>query len=215
MVVCRTLWLGGFCPPIPTCRRRCPIVGIDVLTGLVDYKQSGKGASTTDIQDLVYSWDDNGSLTERTDDRQSLTEEFFYDAMNRLDNSELDNVATLDMAYLKNGNIDNKDDVSATDYSYVDTVHAVTAAGSLDFDYDANGNMDDYDGSTITWTSYNKPSEINANGETSEFWYAPDRSRWKQVATYCVFRPMPATGSGACRSTIPGHAGPLFRSMPA
>jgi hypothetical protein len=31
----------------------------------------------------------------------------------------------------------------------------------------------------------------------------------------CVFRSMPATGSGACRAMIPVHAGPPFRSMPA
>lgn len=31
----------------------------------------------------------------------------------------------------------------------------------------------------------------------------------------CVFRFMPATDSGACRATVPVHAGPPFRSMPA
>jgi hypothetical protein len=31
----------------------------------------------------------------------------------------------------------------------------------------------------------------------------------------CVFRSMPATDSGACRATVPVHAGPPFRSMPA
>ena len=31
----------------------------------------------------------------------------------------------------------------------------------------------------------------------------------------CVFRLMPATSSGACRASIPVHAGPPFRSMPA
>jgi hypothetical protein len=30
-----------------------------------------------------------------------------------------------------------------------------------------------------------------------------------------VFRLMPATSSGACRASIPVHAGPPFRSMPA
>ena len=31
----------------------------------------------------------------------------------------------------------------------------------------------------------------------------------------CGFRTMPATDSGACRATVPGHVGPPFRSMPA
>jgi hypothetical protein len=30
------------------------IAGFDTLTGLIDYKQSGTGGSTTNIQDLVY-----------------------------------------------------------------------------------------------------------------------------------------------------------------
>jgi hypothetical protein len=30
----------------------------------------------------------------------------------------------------------------------------------------------------------------------------------------CGFRPMPATDSGPCRSTVPVDAGPRFRSMP-
>jgi hypothetical protein len=31
----------------------------------------------------------------------------------------------------------------------------------------------------------------------------------------CGFRAMPATDSGACRASVPGHVGPPFRSMPA
>jgi hypothetical protein len=33
--------------------------------------------------------------------------------------------------------------------------------------------------------------------------------------TRCGFRLMPAGDSGASRASVPGHAGPVFRSMPA
>jgi len=162
------------------------IAGFDALTGLIDYKQSGTGGSTTNIQDLVYDWDDNGNLSERRDDRQSLTETFFYDSMHRLDYSELGGTQNLDLAYQDNGNILSKDDVSGSNYGYhASKVHAVTSAGTNSFEYDANGNAKKRNGHTITWTSYNKPSDINGSGgQDSRFWYAPDRSRWKQVATY-------------------------------
>ena len=161
------------------------IVGFEPLTGLVDYKQSGKGASTTNRQNLDYDWDKNANLIERSDLRQTLTERFFYDAMNRLDYSTLGGVQNLNVDYLANGNIKKKSDVGASDYVYdTNKIHAVITAGANTFEYDANGNAKKRNGSTITWTSYNKPSQISGNGQTSDFWYAPDRSRWKQVATY-------------------------------
>jgi RHS repeat-associated protein len=106
--------------------------------------------------------------------------------MNRLDYSELGGTQNLDLAYEDNGNILNKDDVSGSNYGYhASKVHAVTSAGTNSFEYDANGNAKKRNGHTITWTSYNKPSDINGSGgQDSRFWYAPDRSRWKQVATY-------------------------------
>jgi len=161
------------------------IAGFSALTGLVDYKQSGKGASTTNRQNLDYEWDAGGNLFERSDLRQTLTERFYYDAMNRLDYSTLGGVQNLNVDYHANGNIKKKSDVSASDYVYdTSKIHAVVTAGTNTFEYDANGNAKKRNGSTVTWTSYNKPSEINGGGQTSDFWYAPDRRRWKQVATY-------------------------------
>ena len=62
--------------------------------------------------------------------------------------------------------------------------HAVTSAGGTSYGYDANGNMSTRNGATIGWTSYNLPASLSASGYTASFNYAPDRSRWRQVATY-------------------------------
>ncbi|MGH8238845.1 MAG: hypothetical protein ACREXP_17755, partial [Steroidobacteraceae bacterium] len=58
------------------------IRGFDLVTGRLDYIQSGGGA----IQSLNYEWDAVGNLIERRDARQTpnLTENFFYDNLHRL-----------------------------------------------------------------------------------------------------------------------------------
>lgn len=72
--------------------------------------------------------------------------------------------------------------------------HAVTSlTGTFNgitnpsFVYDANGNMTSRAGSTVTWSSYNYPTDINANDATGaeevQLSYGPDRQRWKQIYT--------------------------------
>jgi hypothetical protein len=58
-----------------------------------------------------------------------------------------------------------------------------------DFGYDANGNQTSRYavggmGSTVSWYSYNLPNTINLGGSASQFFYTPNRARWKQVANY-------------------------------
>jgi RHS repeat-associated protein len=163
------------------------IRGFDLVTGLLDSIVTGPGGSGT-IQNLSYAWDKVGNLTQRQDVRQSLTETFSYDNLHRLTSSTGPDPITI--TYNSMGNIQTKTGIAGT-YSYHATKkHAVTAAGSFTFAYDANGNMSSRNGSTICWFSYNLPKVIGASGSctgqsnSSQFFYAPDRSRWKQVAKY-------------------------------
>jgi RHS repeat-associated protein len=168
------------------------VSGFDPLTGLMEYRQTGTVAPWTNRQDLAFEWDLNGNLKKRIDLNQSnLTEEFFYDALNRLDYSQRNGVTNLDLTLDAIGNITAK--TSATDpaenvgsYTYHATKkHAVVSTSNgWSFGYDANGNMNAYKGNAISWTSYNLPNTINAAGESSQFFYGPNRNRWKQVATY-------------------------------
>lgn len=167
----------------------------DAVTGLLNTIQT-VNASSASIQNLSYAWDKVGNLKQRSDLRQSLTEEFYYDNLNRLDCSTL-NVATqancaaltapqmnLDVAYNHLGNITSKSGVGS--YAYHATKkHAVTSAGSNTYGYDNNGNMNSRHGFAIDWYSYNLPKKINgAGGSSSEFFYTGARERWKQVADY-------------------------------
>jgi len=47
-------------------------------------RTEGSGGSTTNLQNLTYNWDLAGNLHQRIDNRQSITEQFVYDSMNRL-----------------------------------------------------------------------------------------------------------------------------------
>ncbi len=157
--------------------------GFDLVTGMVDSIVTGPGADGS-IQDLTYVWNAVGNLTERTDDRQNLTETFEYDDLHRLVSSDLNSAPNLTVAYDYLGNITSKSDVGSYTY-HATKKHAVTAAGSNTFAYDANGNVTTRNGSSTSWYSYNLPNAINASGSnSSQFFYAPNRGRWKQVASY-------------------------------
>jgi RHS repeat-associated protein len=125
--------------------------GFDMVTGMLDFIQSGASGS---LQNLNYTWDAVGNLSQRQDVRQSLTESFTYDNLHRLT--------------------------------------AATGPDPLSIGYDPRGNIVSRTGNvsasvthTISWYSYNLPNTISASGsQSSQFFYAPDRSRWKQVASY-------------------------------
>ncbi|MGH7747992.1 MAG: hypothetical protein ACREQ5_25010, partial [Candidatus Dormibacteria bacterium] len=119
-------------------------------------RTEGSGGSTTNLQNLTYNWDLAGNLHQRVDNRQSLTEQFGYDSMNRLLSSTLNGGNNLTLTYDAAGNIASKSDVGGSAYIY-DTghPHAVKTAGSWSMTYDADGNMITRGGGSISYYSYN------------------------------------------------------------
>jgi RHS repeat-associated protein len=157
------------------------IRGFDEITGLPDYIQSGPGGSAT-RQNMEFAWNKVGSLTQRKDLNRSLTEDFYYDNLHRLDYSKLNNVQNLDLSYNAMGNILTKSDVSGSTWAYHATKkHAVITAGTNSYGYDLNGNKTTRNGQTVTWTSYNYPSHMPNGTKYHDYFYAADRQRWKQV----------------------------------
>ena len=156
--------------------------GFDGVTGRIDYIDTKNGA----LQDLTYTWDKVGNLLSRKDWRQSgnPTENFVYDTLNRMTDADISGAATLNLnvTYDENGNIEKKDDVTSSTWGYhANNKHAVTSAGWNSYSYDANGNMTSRKGDTITWTSYNYPSEIDDGPRTYQYSYDAGRQKWKQV----------------------------------
>ena len=72
--------------------------------------------------------------------------------------------------------------------------HAVTSAGGQTYAYDANGNNISGDGRTISYTSFDKPSQIIKGSHKVEFEYGPDRSRYRRIDTN--------TGNGRVTDTL-------------
>lgn len=187
------------------------VSGFDPLTGLLEYRQTGVNGGSA-IQNFEYDWNAVGDLTKRADLNQTgscsglgytskLCETFVYDLLERLDYSQRNGALNLDLAYDAIGNITSKTSptVSAENvgsYNYTTAQsgctyythnqrHAVRKAGTKIYCYDANGNMTKRAGATVSWYSYNLPNTINqSGGNYSQFFYGPERNRWKQVANY-------------------------------
>jgi hypothetical protein len=114
-------------------------------------------SSTFIAYDLV------GNVTQRLNGTLGLTENFYYGG-----SSSTDKLYRLQHSTLSNGS---------------------PTAPNLELTYDPSGGiltkeqpaLEPLIPQTISWTSYNYPSEITAGNQTAEFSYGPDRQRWKMV----------------------------------
>ncbi len=153
----------------------------DATTGDLARITSLGGSET--LQDLNYMFDAIGNLTTINDARQGLTETFGYDNLNRM--TSVAGVVAKSFAYDHLGNMTHKSDVG--DYTYGENgagPHAVTrTSGTLNasYTYDANGNMTGGNGRTISYTSFNKPQRISANGKTLTLGYDANHQRIKKT----------------------------------
>jgi RHS repeat-associated protein len=160
----------------------------DAVTGWLGNMQAGVGGGAT-LQNNSYAYDDDGDVTQRQDDNRGLTENFYYDTLNRLDHSALNGSPNLQMTYdaVGMGNIASRSDVAAGAAWTYDPVHIhqVTQAGSASngYVYDANGNVTSRNGYAVTWSSYNYPTGVNSAGESVTFQYGPNRERWQEIYT--------------------------------
>ena len=134
------------------------------------------------IQNQTFNFDFMGNLKARTDSVAGVTESFVYDPLNRLTSASKGAVSTT-VAYDSIGNISNKSDVGT--YTYGARPHAVTqVAGALNasYAYDANGNLMSGAGRTVTYTSYNLPTQITQGTNSVSFLYDADHTRVRQTS---------------------------------
>ncbi|RLQ21318.1 hypothetical protein DWB85_13530 [Seongchinamella sediminis] len=164
----------------------------------------------TTLQEFAYTYDGSGNMLSRSDVRQSLTEAFTFDNLDRMTSAQVGSHPIVNYDFDAMGSMTEKSDIG-NPYLYNATPqHAVSeilSGGSSihTFGYDANGNMDVVDGSPmITWSSYNKPTQISSGGITYAFDYGTDRKRYQKtrngVATHYVggsFEATDSAGQGA------------------
>lgn len=161
-------------------------------SGYIDTIQSGVLA-VDNRQNLEFEFDKLGNLIERQDVLKGYEESFGYDSLNRLTNTTADfgngQDQTTTVSYDALGNIRTKTGVGTYYYgnSYKCTgnqgPHAVCKieGGSIgtkntSYVYDANGNMVSGDGRSVTWSSFDKPTQITQSGNTTDMVYGPDRN---------------------------------------
>ncbi len=148
--------------------------------GHLNYITTGYNGDN-DVRDISYTFDDMNNVISTTDAKQNITSNYTYDELNRISTANItgDNLAKyINYTYDDLGNIINKSDVGS--YAY-QKAHQVVAAGSHTYEYDLNGNVIKKDDTTITYSSYNKPIEIQNAQHTTNFFYAPNRSRYKKT----------------------------------
>lgn len=159
----------------------------DAVTGSQSSIQAGLGGGTA-IQNLSFLYDQVGNLTQRQDNSQGLTENFYYDNLHRLDYTTLNGVTNLDVSYNALGNIASKSGLGNYTY-HAQKIHALTKVASqpITTQYDANGNNT---GvlilAPITWDASNrlKSASYLPDGSSSTFQYGPYGQRVSQVATF-------------------------------
>ncbi len=174
--------------------------GYDSETGRISAIGTSTPLGVNNVQDLTFTFDAIGNLTQRADLAQTLTEDIGYDVLNRMTSSTLDDGTTITAkAYTYNaiGNLKSKTGIGT--YTYGASAgspdagpHAVTSvidsnSVNHDFVYDLNGNQTsgynftDSQARTQTWNSYNKVKTITQGTTILTFSYGANRARFKQV----------------------------------
>lgn len=170
----------------------------DLVTGQLKSRQAAYTSGSvvgTVLANLGFLYDRGGSVIQRQDNQQGLTEDFYYDNLDRLDYSTL-GAATTDYSYDTRGNLTAKTGAGSS-YSYTATVagctyyahaqvHAVRritgGSSTMNFCYDANGNMTNRNGTSLTWFANNLPKAITKDASNSStFEYTPHGQRWRHV----------------------------------
>ena len=175
------------------------------------------GPSNT-VQNLSFSYDLLGNLTNRTDSTSNLSESITYDQLNRMLTATVSsNIAPVkNISYSPIGNILSKSDLGTYAYASPGSPlpHAVMSISgstlSTTFTYDPNGNQTGGLGRTISWTAANRPASITQGTNTISFQYGVNHERVMQIApdgttlyfnAFGVSTELFGAGTGAARWT--------------
>ncbi|HEY3358294.1 MAG TPA: RHS repeat-associated core domain-containing protein [Polyangia bacterium] len=135
------------------------------------------------IQNLAYTRDAEGTITQVTSPFAGEGWSYLYDSLHRLTSAtNLSNGAdSQTFTYTASGNLATNSRLAGS-YAYPGATaarpHAVTAAGGNTYSYDANGNLVAGAGRTLTWTAENLPATIG----TASLTYDGNGMRLTKVA---------------------------------
>lgn len=143
----------------------------DLLSGQLEQIKTGTSGNETLIQSLGYLFDNVGNLTLREDSNLTLTERFYYrngnDQLHRLESTTLTPAGQAPVVNLRQ----TYDEPAHHGFGTIRTRTVQEGADDVPLEQ------------SISWTSFNYPSQIESNGETAAFSYGPDRQRWRMSFT--------------------------------
>lgn len=156
-------------------------------SGHLNYISTGYNSSN-DVRDISYSYDKLNNVVSKIDRQQNVNSSYSYDSLNRIASANIEtlnnpsNSLSLTYSYDSVGNILHKSDVG--DYSYTkahQVTHVSNGVESSNYSYDENGNMIKKNNTDITYSSFNKAIELSDGVNTTKFFYAPNRTRYKKI----------------------------------
>ncbi len=142
------------------------------------------------FQDLDYTFDSGGNITQITDAVRG-NKTYVYDDHDRLTKATHNGSSgygVVDYTYDTIGNMTSNSRLpNGGSYVYNPSgsgsvrPHAVTSAGGVTYSYDANGNMTSGDGRSLTYDFENRPTQITKGGVVTDFVYDGDGGRVKKT----------------------------------
>ncbi len=136
---------------------------------------------TTLIVKNAYTYDNNGNrLTNAIYDNAGLirTEEYGYDALNRLTSVNYGDGQTQSYSFDAMGNRSQKvDSISGTENYTYNNANMLLTRGANSYTNDSNGNTLTGGGRTNTWDGQNRLTQCVYSGTTTTFTYGSDRLR--------------------------------------
>ena len=147
-------------------------------------------ATAGDIQDLHYTFDRVGNISQILDKIHGYAKHFQYDEINRLIYADgLPDGAggtpnTMRYAFDAIGNIMYKSSVGRYEYSGIGAgPHAVTKAGDDYYTYDETGNMSSGRGRTMQWNAAGQLTQVEKAGNITSFEYNHSGDRVKKTTS--------------------------------
>ena len=143
------------------------------------------------IQDQYYNFDELGNLRSREDRKNSITQSFCYDGLNRLKAARFNGCSSAanDYNYDPLGNLTTKEGLAGTlgygtSGSNVAGPHAVTSANGWSYKYDTIGNLESATKAgeqtkTVSYSPFNTPTSITQGSKFSTLVYGPNQDRIK------------------------------------
>ncbi len=161
----------------------------DADTNRIESIRAVKGSLV--IQDQGYQFDALGNLTSREDRKNTVTQSFCYDGLNRLKAARFNGCSSAanDYNYDPLGNLTTKEGLTGTlgygtSGSNVAGPHAITSANGWAYQYDAIGNLKTatkagQQTKTVNYSPFNTPTSITQGSKFSTLVYGPNQDRIK------------------------------------